>query len=140
MKNNKALTYTYRFADGTTCTISFGSEEGQIRQRKWGSELMMLDRMEHNNQRAESRRHTSLEAQDPMNKGGYYEDHSMENAQLAIELEDALKSLSADLKRIARLLDDGCSASDIARLDKVNRSSISRKIGKIRKVLKKSGF
>ena len=57
----------------------------------------------------------------------------MDNVQLAIELEDAMKSLSEDLMRITRLLDEGCSVSDIARLNQVHRSGISRKIGKRRK-------
>ena len=140
MKNNPKTIYTYHFADGTKVRVRFDSKQDLSCQRHWRAELRKLDQQEYNNQHAESRWCCSLDAQDPMARGGYCEDHSMKNAQLSIELEDALQLLSDDLMHIIHLLDEGLTASDIARLDHVHRSSISRKIKKIRKIMRKAGF
>ena len=65
----------------------------------------------------------------------------MKNTQLIIELRDALEPLSEDLiSHIMKLMEEGCIADDIARLEHVHCSSISRKIGKIQEALKKEGF
>ena len=140
MKNTQSTSYIYHFTDGTEFIVHLDSLGNQADQEEWFTALTEFDRLEYNNQHAETRRHNSLEAQDPMSRGGFYESNSMEKVQLSLELEDSLRSMPDDLRRIVFLLKDGYSASDIARMDNVHRSSISRKIYKIQKLLKDAGF
>ena len=101
----------------------------------WLSELQELDRLEYNNNHAQTRRHCSLDAQDPEGMGGYYEGDNMNFVQFDLEVEEFLSTLPTDLEVIARLLYAGFSAADIARQHGVNRSTICRKIKKLQDAL-----
>ena len=52
-----------------------------------------------------------------------------------LEVKEFLSVLPKDLEEIARLLYEGFSAAEIARLQGVNRSTISRKIKKIQSII-----
>ena len=127
--------YVYNFADGTKSTLVFGSAGVTDIDSSWLSELQELDRLEYNNNHAQTRRHCSLDAQDPERMGGYYEGDNMNFVQLDLEVEEFLSTLPTDLEVIGRLLYAGFSAADIARLQGVNRSTICRKIKKIQDAL-----
>ncbi len=139
MEKNNSTTYTYHFADGSTTTIQFNLTHDNS-TTDWIAELQEMDRLEYNNQHTESRRHCSLDAQDPMHKGGYHKVNHMEEILFYLEMEEFLNSLSWELNRIAKRLLEGYTASEIARQDNVNRSTISRKVKEIRKLLKDAGF
>lgn len=62
-------TYIYRFADGTSSTLVFSSADVDDMGSCWLAELQELDRREYNNNHAQTRRHCSLEAQDPEGMG-----------------------------------------------------------------------
>lgn len=124
-------TYVYYFADGSRSTLVLGADDTSCVNGAWIAELRELDRLEYNNQHTQTRRHCSLDAQDPEGMGGYYTGDDMERVQLELEVEDFLTSLPKDLEQIARLLCEGFSAAEIARKQGVNRSSICRKIKKI---------
>ena len=128
-------TYVYNFADGTNSTLVFSSAGVTDIDSSWLSELQELDRLEYNNNHAQTRRHCSLDAQDPEGMGGYYEGDNMNFVQFDLEVEEFLSTLPTDLEVIARLLYAGFSAADIARQQGVNRSTICRKIKKIQDVL-----
>lgn len=128
-------TYVYNFADGTKSTLVFGSAGVTDIDSSWLFELQELDRLEYNNNHAQTRRHCSLDAQDPEGMGGYYEGDNMNFAQLDLEVEEFLSTLPTDLEVIARLLYTGFSAAEIARQQGVNRSTICRKIKKIQDAL-----
>lgn len=128
-------TYVYNFADGTNSTLVFSSAGVTDIDSSWLSELKELDRLEYNNNHAQTRRHCSLDAQDPEGMGGYYEGDNMNFVQLDLEVEEFLSTLPTDLEVIARLLYAGFSASDIARQQGVNRSTICRKIKKLQDAL-----
>ena len=127
--------YVYNFADGTKSTLVFGSAGVTDIDSSWLSELQELDRLEYNNNHAQTRRHCSLDAQDPEGMGGYYEGDNMNFVQLDLEVEEFLSTLPTDLEVIARLLYAGFSAADIARQQGVNRSTICRKIKKLQDAL-----
>lgn len=124
-------TYVYYFADGSRSTLVLGADDTSCVNGAWIAELREVDRLEYNNQHTQTRRHCSLDAQDPEGMGGYYTGDDMERVQLELEVEDFLTSLPKDLEQIARLLCEGFSAAEIARKQGVNRSSICRKIKKI---------
>ena len=128
-------TYVYNFADGSNTTLIFSFDGISGIDSSWLSELQELDRLEYNNNHAQTRRHCSLDAQDPEGMGGYYEGDNMNFVQLDLEVEEFLSTLPTDLEVIARLLYAGFSAADIARQQGVNRSTICRKIKKIQDVL-----
>lgn len=128
-------TYVYNFADGTNSTLVFSSAGVTDIDSSWLSELQELDRLEYNNNHAQTRRHCSLDAQDPEGMGGYYEGDNMNFVQFDLEVEEFLSTLPTDLEVIARLLYAGFSAADIARQQGVNRSTICRKIKKIQDAL-----
>ena len=113
----------------------FGSAGVTDIDSSWLSELQELDRLEYNNNHAQTRRHCSLDAQDPEGMGGYYEGDNMNFVQLDLEVEEFLSTLPTDLEVIGRLLYAGFSAADIARQQGVNRSTICRKIKKIQDAL-----
>lgn len=141
MKKTSSTTYTYHFIDGTEYTVQMDlTEISGASSINWISELEELDRLENNNQHTESRRHSSLDAQEPMGKDGYFEGDHMDHTLLKLEVEDFLNALPSDLKRIAILLMNGFSASEVARLDNIHRSSVSRQIQKIRLRMKEAGF
>ena len=127
--------YVYNFADGTKSTLVFGSAGVTDIDSSWLSELQELDRLEYNNNHAQTRRHCSLDAQDPEGMGGYYEGDNMNFVQFDLEVEEFLSTLPTDLEVIARLLYAGFSAADIARQQGVNRSTICRKIKKLQDAL-----
>ena len=58
-------TYVYNFADGSSTTLVFNSDGISDINSSWLSELQELDRQEYNNNHTQTRRHCSLEAQDP---------------------------------------------------------------------------
>ena len=123
MKRNQTNDqYTYFFATGETAAVTRGSFSGQTAD--WILKLCELDRQEYNIQHKETRRHCSLEAQDPKNMGGYYEGGSMNEV----------------LEHIARRLLDGYAVSEIARQLGVNRTSVYRKIWHVRQLLEKMGY
>lgn len=128
-------TYVYNFADGTNSTLVFSSAGVTDIDSSWLFELQELDRLEYNNNHAQTRRHCSLDAQDPEGMGGYYEGDTMNFVQLDLEVEEFLSTLPTDLEVIARLLYAGFSAADIARQQGVNRSTICRKIKKLQDAL-----
>ena len=128
-------TYVYNFADGSNTTLIFSFDGISGIDSSWLSELQELDRLEYNNNHAQTRRHCSLDAQDPEGMGGYYEGDNMNFVQLDLEVEEFLSTLPTDLEVIARLLYAGFSAADIARQQGVNRSTICRKIKKIQDAL-----
>ena len=128
-------TYVYNFADGSSTTLVFNSDGISGINSSWLSELQELDRQEYNNNHTQTRRHCSLEAQDPEGMGGYYEGDNMQRVQLSLEVDEFLSALPRDLEVIARLLYAGFSAADIARQQGVNRSTICRKIKKIQDAL-----
>lgn len=128
-------TYVYNFADGSNTTLIFSFDGISGIDSSWLSELQELDRLEYNNNHAQTRRHCSLDAQDPEGMGGYYEGDNMNFVQFDLEVEEFLSTLPTDLEVIARLLYAGFSAADIARQQGVNRSTICRKIKKIQDVL-----
>lgn len=128
-------TYVYNFADGTNSTLVFSSARVTDIDSSWLSELQELDRLEYNNNHAQTRRHCSLDAQDPEGMGGYYEGDNMNFVQLDLEVEEFLSTLPTDLEVIAHLLYTGFSAAEIARQQGVNRSTICRKIKKIQDAL-----
>lgn len=128
-------TYIYQFADGKLSTLVFSSDGISDIDSSWLSELQELDRLEYNNNHAQTRRHCSLDAQDPEGMGGYYEGDNMNFVQFDLEVEEFLSTLPTDLEVIARLLYAGFSAADIARQQGVNRSTICRKIKKIQDAL-----
>ena len=127
--------YVYNFADGTKSTLVFGSAGVTDIDSSWLSELQELDSLEYNNNPAQTRRHCSLDAQDPEGMGGYYEGDNMNFVQFDLEVEEFLSTLPTDLEVIARLLYAGFSAADIARQQGVNRSTICRKIKKLQDAL-----
>ena len=128
-------TYVYNFADGSNTTLIFSFDGISGIDSSWLSELQELDRLEYNNNHAQTRRHCSLDAQDPEGMGGYYEGDNMNFVQLDLEVEEFLSTLPTDLEVIARLLYTGFSAAEIARQQGVNRSTICRKIKKIQDAL-----
>ena len=128
-------TYVYNFADGSNTTLVFSFDGISGIDSSWLSELQELDSMEYNNNHAQTRRHCSLDAQDPEGMGGYYEGDNMNFVQFDLEVEEFLSTLPTDLEVIARLLYAGFSAADIARQQGVNRSTICRKIKKIQDAL-----
>ena len=128
-------TYVYNFADGSNTTLIFSFDGISGIDSSWLSELQELDRLEYNNNHAQTRRHCSLDAQDPEGMGGYYEGDNMNFVQFDLEVEEFLSTLPTDLEVIARLLYAGFSAADIARQQGVNRSTICRKIKKIQDAL-----
>lgn len=128
-------TYVYNFADGSNTTLVFSFDGISGIDSSWLSELQELDRLEYNNNHAQTRRHCSLDAQDPEGMGGYYEGDNMNFVQLDLEVEEFLSTLPTDLEVIARLLYAGFSAADIARQQGVNRSTICRKIKKLQDAL-----
>ena len=128
-------TYVYNFADGSNTTLVFSFDGISGIDSSWLSELQELDRLEYNNNHAQTRRHCSLDAQDPEGMGGYYEGDNMNFVQFDLEVEEFLSTLPTDLEVIARLLYAGFSAADIARQQGVNRSTICRKIKKIQDAL-----
>ena len=128
-------TYVYNFADGSNTTLVFSFDGIYGIDSSWLSELQELDRLEYNNNHAQTRRHCSLDAQDPEGMGGYYEGDNMNFVQLDLEVEEFLSTLPTDLEVIARLLYAGFSAADIARQQGVNRSTICRKIKKLQDAL-----
>ena len=128
-------TYDYNFADGSNTTLVFSFDGISGIDSSWLSELQELDRLEYNNNHAQTRRHCSLDAQDPERMGGYYEGDNMNFVQFDLEVEEFLSTLPTDLEVIARLLYAGFSAADIARQQGVNRSTICRKIKKIQDAL-----
>ena len=128
-------TYVYSFADGTSSTLVFSSAGVTGIDSSWLFELQEFDRLEYNNNHAQTRRHCSLDAQDPEGMGGYYEGDNMNFVQLDLEVEEFLSTLPTDLEVIARLLYTGFSAAEIARQQGVNRSTICRKIKKIQDAL-----
>ena len=128
-------TYVYNFADGSNTTLVFSFDGISGIDSSWLSELQELDRLEYNNNHAQTRRHCSLDAQDPEGLGGYYEGDNMNFVQFDLEVEEFLSTLPTDLEVIARLLYAGFSAADIARQQGVNRSTICRKIKKIQDAL-----
>lgn len=128
-------TYIYRFADGISSTLVFSSADVDDMGSCWLAELQELDRCEYNNNHAQTRRHCSLEAQDPEGMGGYYEGDNMDRVQFNLEVKEFLSALPKDLEEIACLLYEGFSAAEIARLQGVNRSTISRKIKKIQSII-----
>ena len=139
MKRNQTNDqYTYFFATGETAAVTRGSFSGQTAD--WILKLCELDRQEYNIQHKETRRHCSLEAQDPKNMGGYYEGGRMNEVQLELEADEALRSLPKDLEHIARRLLDGYAVSEIARQLGVNRTSVYRKIWHVRQLLEKMGY
>ncbi|WP_297233908.1 hypothetical protein [uncultured Flavonifractor sp.] len=66
-------TYVYYFADGSRSTLVLGADDDSCVNGAWIAELRELDRLEYNNQHTQTRRHCSLDAQDPEGMGGYYE-------------------------------------------------------------------
>lgn len=128
-------TYVYNFADGSNTTLVFSFDGISGIDSSWLSELQELDRLEYNNNHAQTRLHCSLDAQDPEGMGGYYEGDNMNFVQLDLEVEEFLSTLPTDLEVIARLLYAGFSAADIARQQGVNRSTICRKIKKLQDAL-----
>ena len=80
-------TYIYRFADGTSSTLVFGPADVAGLGSRWLAELQELDRCEYNNNHAQTRRHCSLEAQDPEGMGGYYEGDNMDRVQFNLEVK-----------------------------------------------------
>ena len=128
-------TYVYNFADGSSTTLVFNSDGISGINSSWLSELQELDRQEYNNNHTQTRRHCSLEAQDPEGMGGYYEGDNMDRVQFNLEVKEFLSALPKDLEEIACLLYEGFSAAEIARLQGVNRSTISRKIKKIQSII-----
>lgn len=100
-------TYVYYFADGSRSTLVLGADDTSCVNGAWIAELRELDRLEYNNQHTQTRRHCSLDAQDPEGMGGYYTGDDMERVQLELEVEDFLTSLPKDLEQIARLLCEG---------------------------------
>ena len=128
-------TYVYNFADGSNTTLVFSFDGISGIDSSWLSELQELDRLEYNNNHAQTRRHCSLDAQDPEGMGGYYEGDNMNFVQFDLEVEEFLSTLPTDLEVIARLLYAGFSAADIARQQGVNRSTICRKIKKLQDAL-----
>ena len=79
--------YVYNFADGTKSTLVFGSAGVTDIDSSWLSELQELDRLEYNNNHAQTRRHCSMDAQDPEGMGGYYEGDNMNFVQFDLEVE-----------------------------------------------------
>ena len=130
--------YTYFFATGETATVTRGSFSGQ--KADWILELRELDRQGYNIQHKETRRHCSLEAQDPKSMGGYYEGSSMRDVQLELEADEALRSLPRDLEHIARRLLDGYAVTEIACQLGINRTSVYRKVWHTRRLLAKMGY
>lgn len=59
----------------------------------------------------------------------------MDRVQFNLEVKEFLSALPKDLEEIACLLYEGFSAAEIARLQGVNRSTISRKIKKIQSII-----
>lgn len=59
-------TYIYQFADGTLSTLVFSSDGISDIDSSWLSELQELDRLEYNNNHAQTRRHCSLDAGKPI--------------------------------------------------------------------------
>ena len=94
-------TYIYQFADGTLSTLVFSSDGISDIDSSWLSELQELDRLEYNNNHAQTRRHCSLDAQDPEGMGGYYEGDNMNFVQFDLEVEEFLSTLPTDLEVIA---------------------------------------
>ena len=124
------MNYTYKFADGTT-------KESEVSD-KIAAELKELDRIEYNNNQAETRRHASLEAFN-LDDGLFPADVDIEADVLrSIELKTAMSNLTKRHQYLIRkILIEGWNLSEIARSEGKNKSVICRAYERAEKNLKK---
>jgi len=124
------MIYTYKFADGTT-------NESEVTD-KIAAELKELDRIEYNNNQAETRRHASLEAFN-LDDGLFVADVDIEaDVFRSIELKTAMFKLTKRHQYLIRkILIEGWTLSEIARFEGKNKSVIYRAYERAEKNLKK---
>ena len=124
------MIYTYKFADGTT-------NESEVTD-KIAAELKELDRIEYNNNQAETRRHASLEAFN-LDDGLFVADVDIEaDVFRSIELKTAMFKLTKRHQYLIRKIQiEGWTLSEIARFEGKNKSVIYRAYERAEKNLKK---
>ena len=118
------MIYTYRFADGTT-------NESKVTD-KIAAELKELDRIEYNNNQAETRRHASLEAFN-LDDGLFPADTDIEADYEFKECQTEIVSILSKLepeqqKLIKQIFFEDIQPSEIAKWEGVGKSAISHRI------------
>ena len=106
----------------------------------WGSVLLELDRLEYNNDQAETRRHASLDAynlDDALFPSGEDISAEYELRERAAALDAAIEKLKPSQRNLIRAVYfDGVSVSDYAQREDVDHSAISHRLQTIYKKLK----
>ena len=127
------MIYTYKFADGTT-------NESEVSD-KMAAELKELDRIEYNNNQAETRHHASLEAFN-LDDGLFASDvdieAEIETAENVNALHVAIKKLTPSQQELVKAIYfQEVAVNDYAELQNVDHSAISHRLKTIQKNLKK---
>lgn len=125
--------YTYRYANGDEVTITVNESEFEL--------LRELDRESHNEQRRETRRHTSLDVLDegrvPHAAGGDDPAAIFEAAEALRTLDRAVGTLSCEQRElIHKIFVEDVAASRIAQDEGVSKSAISHRLDRLLKKLR----
>jgi len=126
------MIYTYKFADGTT-------NESEVSD-KMAAELKELDRIEYNNNQAETRRHASLETLN-LDDGLFASDMNIERE---IEIKDQNSKLHKAIKKLSlkqryliySVYFQEISINEYAKRHGVTQPAISQRLNTIYKKLK----
>lgn len=120
-------TIIYKFCDGTSKSIEVSDE--------LYNNYMDMEKQDKSNQRRETRRHISLD---------YLADNGIEIADKEKDIfenediQDAIKQLLPSQQELIRkIYVEGLTASEVAKIEGVDKSAISKRLSRIYKQLKK---
>ena len=125
------MIYTYKFADGTT-------NESEVSD-KMAAELKELDRIEYNNNQAESRRHASLEAFN-LNEALFPADTDIEADVIDTEIVNCILSQLTPRQKylLRKIVLEGWKYAEIASFEGKYESAVRNAVERAKNKIKKS--